>query len=257
MFGWFKAQRRNRNQGNPAPDFWEQLVATQLWQFARLETSEQASVYASAAVVVAEKNWEGCDGFAMTEEAKWTVAAQIGLMTLGLGEEYFDRVLSVLIYPDAYISKSHFSPGQGMVIEGETELLGEAWYRGPVILSWPDVLAAGRGPNRGRHLVAHEFAHQLDMLNGRNADGVPPMVSHAQAERWIEVVDRDYARLCHDCERGPRPLLDCYGTTNKAEFFAVASEAFFQTPSALAARHAELFDAMREYYGQDPRRWER
>ncbi len=257
MFDWFKNRRRQRVIRAPAPDFWGELVDRHLWQFAGLTANEQTQLRETAAVIVAEKNWEGCDGFIVTESVKWITAAQIALTTLGLDRQFFDRVLSILLYPDAYQAKSQESPGSGMVIEGEETLLGQAWYRGPVILTWPDVLAAGRGPNRGQHLVAHEFAHQLDMLNGRSADGIPPMKSNQQAERWIEIVERDYTRLCHDCQHGPRPLLDCYGATNKAEFFAVASEAFFQKPAALAARHAELFDAMSEYYGQDPRRWER
>jgi Mlc titration factor MtfA (ptsG expression regulator) len=261
VFGWFKNRSRKRIRKQSVPEVWNEVTERGLWQYKYLEPHEQRAVTEYAAIVVAEKNWEGCDGFEMSDHVKWTIAGQMALVTLGLpdtgaGEEFFDAVLSVLVYPEEYRTKSVDTPGGGMVIEGEEVRLGEAWHRGPVILSWPDVRAAGRDRNRGRHLVAHEFAHQLDMLNGGDCDGVPPMQSDKQAQRWIAITDGEYQRLRYDCKHGNRTLLDCYGTEDKAEFFAVATEAFIQTPCQLAERHRKLFEAMCEYFGHDPRRWD-
>jgi Mlc titration factor MtfA (ptsG expression regulator) len=103
--------------------------------------------------------------------------------------------------------------------------------------------------------VIHEFAHQLDMLNGSAADGVPPMKSKEHAARWIETMDTAFARLVHDCQYRKPTVIDCYGTTNKAELFAVASEAFFQLPRQLASENTALYSALGEFYQQDPLRW--
>ena len=115
-----------------------------------------------------------------------------------------------------------------------------------------DALAGARHQLRGNNLVLHEFAHQLDMQNGRLADGVPPMESTEQYRRWQEVTDAEYDRLVFDCRHGRPTLLDCYGTTNRAEFFAVTTECFFERPQEMIRRHPELYAVFREYYRQDP-----
>jgi Mlc titration factor MtfA (ptsG expression regulator) len=254
-FSWFKRRSRDRIRRAVQHDQWHSLCDTHLWQYPALTNDEQHRLHTDAAILVAEKNWEGCFGFTINDESKRIIAAQIALMTLGHQDEYFERVLSILVYPNAYRAKEQTPAGHGIVIEGMTTRVGEAWHRGPVILSWPDVARAGRGPNRGHHLVVHEFAHQLDMRNGGHADGVPPMVSKAQEDRWLSVCSAAYERQVEDCEWGRRPLVNRYGATNRAEFFSVTSEAFFQMPHILREGDAELFDVLREFYGQDPLRW--
>jgi Mlc titration factor MtfA (ptsG expression regulator) len=130
-------------------------------------------------------------------------------------------------------------------------LLGEAVYRGPVILSWADVIEEGRNPEEGHNVVYHEFAHQLDMLNGL-VDGTPPLDTPEQYQRWREVMTAEYQALIRASEHGRATLLDKYGTTNEAEFFAVATECFFDRPVQLARRHAQLYEVLRDYYHQDP-----
>lgn len=201
-----------------------------------------------------EKKWEGCGGLTITEEIKVTVAAQLSILVLGFQQQYFDNVLTILVYPDVYVAPGKTMTGAGVVVEGKSAREGEAWYRGPVILSWADVLSSGRGQRRGHNLVLHEFAHQLDMMNGRDADGVPRMESPDQATRWITTLKAEYERLCHGCRHRGRPIIDCYGTTNLAEFFAVATELFFECPREFRYRHGQLFSLFREYFRQDPSR---
>ena len=217
-----------------------------------LRDDERSKLRDDLQILIAEKNWEGCAGLDITDEMKVTIAAQIAILTLGYQQQYFERVLSILVYPDTYVAAEQNVTQGRVILEGHSAREGEAWYRGPVILSWTEVLAGGRGNNRSHNVVFHEFAHQLDMLNGRSADGVPAMESNAQASRWVRTLDREYAQLSHDCQHGMPTILDCYGATNKAEFFAVATEAFFNRPRELKRHHAELFTNLCEYYRQIP-----
>lgn len=252
FFQWFTERRRRAILAEPFPEQWQAVLWRNVRHYARLTPSEQAKMRDVSRILVAEKNWEGCGGLAISDEIKVTVAAEAALLVLGFEDEYFDMVQSILVYPDAYVAHGHEFAAGGFVVEGESDREGEAWYRGPVILSWHDVLAAARCRAGGENLVLHEFAHQLDMQNGRVADGVPPMESAEQYRRWQEVLDAEYAHLVSECERGRRTLLDCYAATSPAEFFAVATECFFERPRKMAQRHPELYESLRGYYRQDP-----
>jgi Mlc titration factor MtfA (ptsG expression regulator) len=128
--------------------------------------------------------------------------------------------------------------------------LGEAWYRGPVILSWADVLETSRALGGGENLVWHEFAHQLDMLD-REIDGTPPLENRAQYRRWIDVMTAEHERLKRSARAGRQTLLDPYGTESEAEFFAVVTECFFDQPIELRTEHPELYALLKEFYRQD------
>lgn len=229
------------------------MVARNVAHWRRLSPEQQRELERRVLVFVVEKHWEGCNGLEVTDEMRVTIAAQACLLVLAFEQEYYDHVLSILIYPTAFVAPDVQITRAGVVIQGDEVRSGEAWYRGPVIVSWEDALAGGRQEDPGRNLVLHEFAHQLDMLGGRELNGTPPLPSRDLAARWAEVMERQFRQLRHDCRSRSRPLLDCYGATNRAEFFAVATETFFERPVALAARHPELFDLLREYYRQDPR----
>lgn len=255
LFSYFKKRRRRKQREAGLPDEMLELAQAGVWQFEYLTPGQQEKLLGDTAVFFAEKYWEGCGGHEMTDESRAVIAAQMAMVTLGLDREYFDSVLSVLVYPDAYVAQEKFTRAGGLVIERESTRLGEAWHRGPVILSWSDVVEAAEGPNEGRHIVAHEFSHQLDMLNGGNADGVPPMASKAQADRWLAVTRRAFRELRRGCRTRNDPMLDCYGASEPSEFFAVASEAFFQTPQHIAWRDHELYEVLRDYYRVDPLKW--
>ncbi|MCA9249209.1 MAG: zinc-dependent peptidase [Planctomycetales bacterium] len=257
IFSWFQDRRRAKLREAPFPEAWLEILQRNLWQYACLTPDEQARLRDDTRIFVAEKNWEGCRGVELDDEMRVTVAGQIALLVLHLPHDYFDSVLSILLYPDAYLARDFDRDETGIVTEHEAARSGEAWYRGPVILSWPDVLAGGQGPDEGRNLVIHEFAHQLDMLNGREVDGVPAIDSPDEAQRWTEVLQREFKRLQRDCQRGRPTLLDCYGATEPSEFFAVASEAFFQTPWSFERVHPELYEVLSGYFHQTPALWRR
>jgi Mlc titration factor MtfA (ptsG expression regulator) len=238
--------------GQPFPPAWHEVLQRNVWLYAWLTADEESRVRNYVRIFVAEKHWEGCGGLELTDEVRVTIAAQVAILVLGLPEQYFSRVLSILVYPTAYVAPGRTMTRGGIVLEGASAREGEAWYRGPVILSWHDVLAGSRQETPGHNVVLHEFAHQLDMLNGQIVDGVPPLETREQYDRWTEVFDLHYRQLVRDCEHGHATLLDCYGATSPAEFFAVATETFFTRPHALQHRHPDLYAILGMFYRQNP-----
>lgn len=252
FFAWFTRRRRRKLLAALFPDLWRAVLHENVAAYSRLTAAEQKRIDNYLLVFIAEKNWEGCNGLTITPEIQVTIAAGVGLLTLGFDGEYFDHVQSILVYPEAYVAREQTPVAPWVVLEGQSAREGEAWHRGPVVLSWPDVLADARRDSDGHNLVLHEFAHQIDMLNGGTADGIPPMASVDQYQRWTTAIEREFQRLRHACEAGRHTLLGDYATKNKAEFFAVATEVFFELPHELKHEHGELYDLFREFYRQDP-----
>jgi Mlc titration factor MtfA (ptsG expression regulator) len=251
LFGWLRRRRRQKLLAEPFPEAWLEHLHNNVPYFSPLAEDEQARLRDALRIFIAEKEWEGCQGLEITDEMKVTVAGLACLLVLGIAEEYFDRVQTILIYPEGYRAPEREAVGEGVVIESESDRLGEAHYRGPVILSWAELLADVRHPGTGHNLVLHEFAHQLDMLNGE-VDGMPLLATEAQIRRWHKVVAKEYERLIDDTERGLPTLLDDYGTKNEGEFFAVATECFFDLPVEMRAEHPKLYHLFRDYFRQDP-----
>lgn len=256
MISWWKRRRRQRLQRQPFPASWEQILDANCSVWSLLSRDEKDKIRRTLQVLVAEKHWEGCNGLEFQEEMAVTISAQAALLVMGLPEEfYFDHVLSVLLYPSTYIARDVEQHG-GLVVESDSFRLGEAWYRGPVILAWDDVLAGARGEQPGRNVVLHEFSHQIDMLNGREADAVPPIDDQAFLERWLQIVPEEFERLRLDCRQGTN-FFDCYGATKPGEFFAVVTEFFFEAGPEMQTYHPELYDLWKTFYRQDPARREK
>ena len=247
IFSWFKDQRRRELLAEPFPVEWREHLANNVRQYAYLEPSKQAVVQTVARVMVAEKYWSGGAGAAVSDEMKVTVAAQASLLVLGFDEPYFfDRVQSIILYPASYVHPLR---------QGGRHLAGEAWYHSPIIVSWKHVLQAGRNVSNGGNVVLHEFAHHLDGLDG-DVDGSPPLQDREQERTWYKVTEAEYRRLVGQARRREVSLLNHYGATNRAEFFAVATECFFEQPHAMQRQHEELYAVLRDFYRQDPaQRW--
>lgn len=229
-------------------------VLPQLGQWHGLSRSERAKLLTWVTEFCEQKNWEGCQGLDLRDEMKLRIAGEAGLLVLGWSDGfYFPAVRSVLVYPDRFVAPHRMNIGSGLHIESESPLEGQAWHRGPVIISWIDVIEPDRGTPH--NLVVHEFAHQLDMLNGGNADGMPPLPL-ADEPRWMQVNRHAMAQLKRKCELGQYSVLDCYGCEQPAEFFAVSSEAFFEAPHELADEFPELFEQLAGFYKSDPRTWQ-
>jgi MtfA peptidase len=255
VFSWLRRRRRERILATPFPTAWLTYLDVNVPHYALLNWTDQARLRDDLRVFVAEKNWEGCAGLTVTDEMKVTIAAQACLMALGLEREPFRGVLSILIYPDNYLARREprylGSPEWMIVNTAPRRLAGQAMYRGPVILSWEDVLESSRNLGQGSNVVWHEFAHQLDMLD-RSTNGTPPLETPAERQRWFHVMMAEYQQLIDDVSEGRETLLDPYGRQNETEFFAVVTECFFDQSVAMRDRHPELYKLLSDYFHQDP-----
>lgn len=252
LFDWLlrpiRHARRASLLAEPFPGEWLPTVE-RLPFYRSLDERGQQRIRDDLRVLVAEKNWEGCGGLELTDEIRVSIAAQASLLLLNIEHEYYRHVTSILVYPAAY--KTMPSQGaDGLVREGQANL-GEAWKRGPVILSWDDARHGALDPKDGHNLVFHEFAHKLDMLDG-SADGTPPIADKELFQRWVATMTAEFTALRNAAERGRATVLDTYGATNAAEFFAVSTECFFEKSRQLQKKHPALYDVLRDYYHQDP-----
>jgi Mlc titration factor MtfA (ptsG expression regulator) len=251
LFSWLRERRRRQLLAEPFPPAWLGPLEKNVAHYAVLSDAEKAKLRDTLRILIAEKNWEGCRGLVITDEMKVTVGALASLLLLGIEHDYFHTVQTVLVYPSSFRRPADDRVEGDLVPERGEELLGEAWYRGPVVLSWPDSLEAAQFPGAYPNTVLHEFAHQLDYTNGL-IDGTPQLESDAQRAQWREVMTAEYERLIRRSEEGRPTLLDPYGATNEGEFFAVATESFFDQPVEMAQMRPRLYGVLRDYYRQDP-----
>jgi Mlc titration factor MtfA (ptsG expression regulator) len=250
MFG-FKRRRRRRLRAQPLPPGWLAVLAQRVPYYHRLTPDDQAELRGHIQVLLAEKRFEGCGGVEVTDEMRVMIGAQAALLLLNRDTDYFPKTDTILIYPDRYYAETTQRLPGGVVAEGVTGRAGESWYRGPVVLSWTDVRAGADRPAAGRNVVLHEFAHQLDSESGA-VEGAPALPKRSMYADWQRVLGGEYERLVDDLRHGRPTLINPYGATSPAEFFAVVTEAFFELPIPLQRRHPDLYEQFRLYYRQDP-----
>ena len=254
LFSWLRNRRRRKLLAEPFPVRWEAFLRANVGHYPRLSAGEQARLRDITRVLVAEKTWEGCGGLFVTEEMKVTIAAQAALLLLGADHDYYARVDSVVVYP-----KSFRTPVAGDDWEddelSDTALSGQAVYRGPVILSWDEVLPEGRDPDGGYNVVVHEFAHQLDFLDNV-VDGTPPLDDREQEARWRYVMTGAFEAHRRALGRGgEEPFFTPHAAENETEFFADATEAFFCRPEDMKELYPEVYQLFAAYYRVDPVKW--
>lgn len=218
-----------------------------------LSAGEERRLRELAVLFLAEKQFTPVRGLQLSDEDRIEIALQACLPVLELGLDWYDGWVGIVVHPaDFHVERSETGE-DGVVHEWNDDLAGESWPGGPVVLSWEALGDSGSVPEGGANVVIHEFAHKLDMMAG-DADGVPPMPSRAARERWTEVFDAEFDRFCADIEAGKETFLDPYAAEHEAEFFAVASEAFFESPNALRREYPRLYELFRGFYRQDPAR---
>jgi len=254
MFGFLKARRRKKLKAAPFPAEWLEIVERNVALYRRLPEADRRELLGHIQVFLSEKPFEGCGGLAITDEIRVTVAAQACLLLLHRQTDYFPRLHSIIVYPTSFVAKTVKQEGPGMIAEGPEARLGEAWLRGPLVLSWDDVLADAAGNRTGSNVVLHEFAHELDDEDGE-ANGAPALERGQSYADWARVLGAAYERLRRDAERGRESVLNDYGAESPAEFFAVATECFFEMPVDLRIQQPELYEKLEEFYRQDPTTW--
>ena len=252
MFGLLKQRRRQRVRSQPFPEEWRAIISRNVPFFGRLPTEDQKELLGHVQVFLAEKRFEACAGLRLTDEIRVTIATQACLLLLHRKTDYYPRLITILVYPSGYLvdEKRHL---EGHVWEeGPEGRLGEtARQMGSMVLAWDAAKSGAKDPSDGKNLVLHEFAHQLD-FEDLAADGVPALTSRADQLSWSEVMRTEFALLRAADDTGIPTLLDTYGASNAAEFFAVATEAFFERPRILRSRHPKLYSELERFYRQDP-----
>ena len=252
IFSLLKQHRRKRLRRRPFPKEWLAFIQRHVVFFRRLSASDRAELLGHVQIFLAEKRFEGCGGFTITDEVRVTVAAQACLLLLHRKTDYFPELLTILVYPLTYMVEEKRQVGEHFWEEGTVSRLGETGRRmGSLVLSWDAVKYGAADPSDGKNVVLHEFAHQLDFEN-HAADGMPGLATREQQLTWAAVMRSEFASLRAADESGVPTLLDTYGAKDPAEFFAVSVEAFFELPRALRARYPKLYEQLRNYFQQDP-----
>lgn len=246
-------RRRDRLKRHPFPSLWNALIESNLPIYSQLAPSQRRQLQGHIQVFLAEKQFIGCAGLQITDEIKLTIAAVGCLLLLNERGTYFSQLRSILVYPSTYLVNEVTAMGGYMVEEKQVARLGESWTKDQVVLSWEQVKRDTRNWRDGHNVVLHEFAHQLDQEDG-TAEGVP-YLQQSDYSAWTEVMTEEYLQLCKDIQRGAKTVMDSYGATNPAEFFAVATETFFEKPQQLRSKHPSLYQQLQRYYQLDPARW--
>lgn len=246
---WREKLIRNR-AFSPA---WKALLTKNLPVYASLSAEEQSRLHQLIQLFLADKRFYGCGGLEITDEIRVTVAAQGCLLLLNQGSAVYPKLMSILVYPDAFHAKRDQLQDNGTVAAAAHDLLGESWSNGKVILSWDDITRGAMDFTDGHNVVLHEFAHQLDSASG-STNGAPPLRRNSY-QSWARVFSENFEDLQQRNQKRQPTVMDPYGTVNPAEFFAVATEAFFEKPRQLYEHRPELFEELQQYYQLDPRNW--
>ena len=249
MIALTRRQRRRRALAQPFPPAWRDLLSRRLVHWSLLDADERSRLEDLIRIFLAHKKWESANGLVLTDEIRVLISAMACLLVLGReDDDPYRGVTWIEVQPTTMVSRGprRFA-AEGVVSDAELPIVGETSFTGPVFIAWDAAREGARHPERGHNVVYHEFAHQLDMDDG-TVDGTP-ILDPAQRQRWIDVCTRVYEEV-RDGRAGD--LLDPYAGVNPGEFFAVATEAFFDRPVELEHHHGDLYDVLRGFYRQDP-----
>jgi len=237
----------------PFPPEWQTIVERRLPFFPKLSAGEQQQLRDNIRLFVTDKQFHGCGGLEINDDIRITIATEACLLLMNRKTGVYPRLKHILVYPHAFRTSHEHRNADGTVSSAGRGLLGESWHFGKVILSWDDVEYGVRNLHDGHNVVLHEFSHQLDSESG-STNGAPLLHTNSYAT-WASVLSREFEQLNQDFAHHHHAVMDYYGATNPAEFFAVATETFFEKPQQLQTKHPELFEVLKTYYAVDPGRW--
>ena len=242
--------RRKQFDNQPFPEAWSAVLHKNIPIYSSLPDALQVQLQRLVKVFIRDKKFYGCDGLIITDEIRVTIAGEACLLILNRPTNDFYQLYYILVYPSSFIASRKEHGADGVVSQKATGLLGESWSQGKVILSWDDVIKGAKDFSDGQNVVLHEFAHQLDQESG-STNGAPLLGAASSYQRWTCVLSKEYQRL----QGGRKGVIDQYGATNPAEFFAVVTETFFERPVQLKTKHPALFEEMKSFYAVDPSDW--
>lgn len=247
-----RAAGRRKALSAPFPESWKRIIENNIPPYSDLPSELQVRLHGYIQEFLYDKIYEGCGGLELDDEIKVTIAAQACLLLMNKEVRCYPKLQTILVYPGAF--KAGKKGLFGDRPDDQTVRLGESWQRGLVVLAWDSVRHGARNFNDGRNVTIHEFAHQLDQEDGR-ADGAPILDSRTAYSTWARALSHEYERLRKKSGKGKKSVLRSYGTSHPAEFFAVASEAFFEKPGQMKKKHPELFEELKKFYRVNPLDW--
>lgn len=253
MFRWLRNRRHRRLLAEPFPARWEKILNHSVGHYPRLSPAEQSALRDAVLILIAEKNWEGCDGLFLNEEIKVVIAAQAALPILACDHDYYSRVDSILVYPSVFATPNPEDDWEDDELSDEAKE-GMAVYRGPVLLSWDVVKDEAFDPTCGHSVVVHEFVHQIDYLD-YDVNGAPPIHDKALAVRWQTVMSAAFERHKKDLKTAEETYLTEQAGDDETEFFADAAEAFFCDPVGLKREYPGVYEVFAAYFRLEPAGW--
>lgn len=249
-----RRRRHERHGSQPFPAKWRKVLRRRMPYYRRLPYNLQRQLQQRIQIFIAEKSFVGCNGLEVTDEMRVLIAAQASLLLLNRDTGCYPELTDVLVYPDTFIVERDEMDASNVVHRVRHRVAGESWSDSQVVLSWADVLAGAVDTADGHNVVIHEFAHQLDHESGYG-NGAPAFNSKDQAGQWSQVFSDEFAKLHEQLANNEATLLDPYGAQNPVEFFAVATETFFERPQRLYAEHRELYEELARFYCVSPLLW--
>ena len=251
MFDAIRRWRRRRiiARGRLEPDLWRQTLSR--LAFLRGMPPEQSGrLHDTVILFLHAKSIRGAAGLDVDLGMQLLIAVQACILICNLDVDYYRGWVEVIVYPDEFVPNVQTMDEAGVVLTVREPQAGEAWLRGPVILSWADVADCAEGVN----VVIHEFAHKLDMLNG-NADGFPPLHRNMSRKAWSDAFSSAYADFCARIDADQEMTIDEYAAESPGEFFAVMSETFFERPRVVRALYPQVYAQLAQFYRQEPAGW--
>ncbi|WP_133471284.1 zinc-dependent peptidase [Paraglaciecola marina] len=262
LFYWFyrdkrtlqkQQQRRAELRAQPFSAAYSQILEADFPLYSRLPDELQQTLKQHIQIFLDEKEIVGRDGFVITDQVRVLIAAQACVLILKRPGNYYPGFQSILVYPDTYQADSTRTDGMLHITDTSTRA-GESWHRGPIVLAWSHVIQGARDSRDGRNVVMHEFAHKLDEENAA-MDGLPMLPTAAQYKAWSEVLNAEFKVQQQKWAEGVDDVIDTYGATSPAEFFAVVTETFFEKPHPLENHHPKLYEQFKQCYLVDPKQW--
>lgn len=248
--------RRRYLMVQPLPEEWVAILKQNVPLYSRLPDELRRELHGLVNIFLHEKEFEGCGGQEISDEIRVTVAGQACILLLNRKTDFYPRLSNILVYPDAYVVKEVWHTEAGVEVEEESVRFGESWDSGTVVLAWDIVKHGAWDWKDGQNVVLHEFAHRLDQQDGK-ADGAPILEQRSRYVSWARTLSREYEQLQKKAERGRKTVMDKYGASDPAEFFAVATETFFEKARQMKKKHPELYSELQTYYKLDPASWPR
>ncbi|MBT8149758.1 MAG: zinc-dependent peptidase [Gammaproteobacteria bacterium] len=251
---WWKARKRKALYRKPFPEQWQHILQQHFALYRYLPENLRQALHARINYFIASKKFVARGDMLIDDEVRVNIAGQACLLVLAEEGEIYPGFRTIMVYPDTFYSDTNQQDG-AVVSHQRRHRAGESWHRGPVILSWGDVLRGGANEDDGFNVVMHEFAHKLDEQN-MAVNGQPLLREHSHYGEWVRILNSEYAAFLRRVERRKNKVMDAYGAESPPEFFAVATESFFEKSIAMRDRLPVLYAQLQRFYQLDPASWQ-